>query len=134
MSKGDPKDEYLDVSENIRHWENMRFAQLTVFIATMACLAGAIFQAIGSLTDMARIFLKVAGVLIVIIFWAMDERVVQYWKSYRRRATALEKELDFQQHSTAPPRRFITSRNAVRLFFMLLLVFWISTLVLHSQF
>jgi hypothetical protein len=39
------KDEYLDVSENVRHWQNLRLAQLTVFIIVTGALIAAIFQA-----------------------------------------------------------------------------------------
>jgi dipeptide/tripeptide permease len=134
MSKDDLKDEYADVSQNIRHWQNMRFAQLTVFIAAMAGLMSAMFQTSGTSTDLARISLKVAGLVAVAIFWVMDERVVQYWRSYRHRAVELENELGFKQHSATPPRHLITAGNAVRLLFVLLLAFWVTTLVLHSQF
>jgi hypothetical protein len=31
MAEGNPKDEYLDVSSNIRHWNTLRFAELTIY-------------------------------------------------------------------------------------------------------
>jgi hypothetical protein len=30
MDKSNLKDEYLDVSDNIRHWNTLRFAELTI--------------------------------------------------------------------------------------------------------
>lgn len=127
------KDEYLDACENIRHWENMRFAQLTLILAATAGLLSALLQAGASLVPPARLFLKIIGLGSVVIFWVMDERVVQYWKSYRRRAIELESELGFRQHSKAPPRRVVTSGNAVRLLFALLCGLWASALIVdHS--
>ena len=38
MAKGDPKDEYLDVSINQRQFMTLRFAQLTVFLAITGVL------------------------------------------------------------------------------------------------
>jgi hypothetical protein len=126
--ENDQKDEYLDVCENIRHWENMRFAQLTLILAATAGLLSALLQAGASLVPAVRFFLKLIGLGSVVIFWVMDERVVQYWKSYRRRAIELESELGFQQHSKTPPRRVVTSGNAVRLLFALLCGLWTSAL------
>ena len=132
--RGDPKDEYTEVCENIRHWERLRFIQLTVFVAVMGGLLGAIMQIVGALSSVARICVKATGTFTVIVFWVMDERVVQYWKCYRQRAVELEGELGFRQYSTAPPRRAITAGNAVRLLFLVLQAFWITSLVLHSRF
>jgi hypothetical protein len=134
MPKGDPKDEYLDVSENIRHWANIRQQQWTVFIAIIAALIALLFQPSATLTSLARFAMKVAGMLIVIIFWVMDERVMKYWDSCRHRACVLEKELEFQQYLTTPSRGIITSKNAVRLLYFLVLVFWLLAMIGHSQF
>jgi membrane associated rhomboid family serine protease len=135
MTKGDSKDEYREVGENIRHWQHMRFTAMTVFIAVSAGLLAASFQWKANLTPMTGISVRLMGVLSVIIFWVQDERIVQYWKNFSARAKALEKELKFQQYSTMPPRnRLITSGNAIRLLYIMFFVFWAATLILYSQF
>ena len=129
MTKDDLKAEYLDASENIRHWSNLRFAQLTVFIAITAGLTAALFQAQTTLVMPIRLMIEVAGITVVVVFWITEERTMSYWRNFVQRAAALEEELGFQQYSTRPREGMITSANAVRLLFLLLLLFWITTLI-----
>jgi hypothetical protein len=135
MTKGDHKDEYREVSENIRHWQQLRFIAMTVFMAVSAGLMSASFQWKTNLTLITSISIRIMGVLSVIIFWIQDERIVQYWLHYSARAKDLEKDLKFKQYSTTPPRnRIITSGNAMRLLYIMFFVFWTATLIFHSQF
>jgi hypothetical protein len=129
MSKGDPKEEYLDASENVRHWSNLRFAQLTVFIAVTAGLTATLFQAQTPLSPSIRLVTKLAGLLIVAVFWITEERTMMYWRNFVRRAAVLEQELGFQQYSMRPKEGTVSSANAVRVLFLLLVIFWISTLI-----
>jgi len=126
MSGRDLKDEYLDASENVRHWSNLRFAQLTVFMVITSALIAAVFQPGANSTSAIRVFTKVAGILTVIIFWITEERTMMFWRNFVKRATSLEKELGFQQYSTRPKGSIITTGNAIRLLFFALLGFWIS--------
>jgi hypothetical protein len=128
---GDRPNEYEEVCNSVRHWENMRFAQLTLFLAGTAGLGSAFGQPpiAGSTDQLARTGLSCMAFLFVAIFWAMDERVVAYWKAYRLRATELEHALGFQQHSRAPQRGWFTSQNAVRLLFAMLATAWTVVLV-----
>jgi hypothetical protein len=125
ISKDAIKAEYFDLSENLRHWGNLRFHSLTVFIAVMGGLFALLSQSGLIISSIMLIVLKFMGVVIVIIFWIMDERIFLYWSSGIERIRLLEKELDFRQFSNFPHRGFITSRNAVRLLFMVFCVFWI---------
>lgn len=135
MPKGDIKDEYRDVGENIRHWQHMRFTSMTVFMAVSAGLLNALFQWKANLPILASISVRVMGIMSVLVFWIQDERIVKYWQGYSARAKALEKILKFQQYSTTPPRnRIFTSGNAIRLLYIAFLVFWLATLILYSQF
>ena len=133
--KGEIKDEYRDVGENIRHWQHMRFTSMTVFMAVSAGLLTALFQWRANLPILASISVRVIGVMSVLVFWIQDERIVKYWQHFSTRAKALERVLKFQQYSTTPPRnRIFTSGNAIRLLYTTFLVFWLGTLVLYSQF
>lgn len=135
MPPGEAKDEYRDVGENIRHWQNMRFTSMTVFLAAMVGLLAALFQWSAGLADAARISVSIIGLAVVFVFWVQDERIVRYWQHFLARARALEKELGYQQYSTTPPRnRVLTSGNAIRFFYFMFFLFWVATLVLYKQF
>jgi hypothetical protein len=125
MSLGNPQDEYMDLSTSIRHWGNMRFAQLTVLIALSAGMFAAVYHQDFASSGLPKLLVKIGGCGVVLIFWTMDERVVKYWCSARDRAVVLEGTLGYGQYVTAPPRGLFCSRNAVRLLFLMLLAFWI---------
>ena len=129
--KGDLRDEYLDASENVRHWSSLRFAQLTVFIAITAGLFAALFQSQTVPQDPIRLIMEIAGLLITAIFWIMEERTMNYWRTFIDRAAKLEAELGYHQYSSArrPGEGYITSANAIRLLFLLLGFFWIAAMI-----
>jgi hypothetical protein len=126
-------EEYVEVGENIRHWQNMRFVSMTVFMAIMGALAAGLFQ-FTEAPPMGRIALRAAGLLIAICFWIMDERIVTYWKAFVARAQWLDERLGFQQYRRMPARGVITSGNAVRALYLMFVLFWGSSLVWRTQF
>jgi len=134
MPIGDPKDEYKEVSANMRQYGNMRFAQLTLFIAMTGGLLAALFTSNPPLSSLARFLLKIGGLIITVVFWIMEERAVDYWYHFRRRAVDLEKQLGYQQYLTGPERSIVTATNAVRVLYLFMFLFWVVTLILHTRF
>ena len=45
MTKDESRAEYLDVSANLRHWNTLRFAELTIYMAIMAAMMNIAFGA-----------------------------------------------------------------------------------------
>ncbi len=130
MSIGNPQEEYLDLSTSIRHWGNMRFAQLTVFIALTAGMFAAVYHQDFAQSGLPELMVKIGGCAVAVIFWRMDERVVQYWCSAKARAIQLEDTLGYGQYRSAPPRGFFCSGNAVRALFLMQLLFWIMSIAM----
>ena len=60
----------------MRQYGNMRFAQLTVFVAMTAGLLSLVTR-IDSTIHVCVIHL--GGIFISIIFWIMEERAADYW-------------------------------------------------------
>ncbi|HSR33295.1 MAG TPA: hypothetical protein VLY63_22245, partial [Anaerolineae bacterium] len=119
MDKTDLKDEYLDASDNIRHWNTLRFAELTIYIALTGALLNAILGKSPPLPPLVSAPAKIAGLVVTVLFFVLQERTMLYWYSFIHRAAELEKELGFQQYSTRPPAGIITGRNAMRVFFLI---------------
>ena len=134
MPIGDPKDEYMDVSANMRQYGNMRFAQLTLFIAVIAGLLVILFESDPPLDSSVRYVLKFGGLIITIVFWIMEERATSYWDHYRNRAVELEKQLGYKQYSTRPTRGFFSATNAVRVLYSFMFLLWVITLIWHTRF
>lgn len=128
MAEGNPKDEYLDVSSNIRHWNTLRFAELTIYIALTGGLLSAIIGKSPPLPQAVSAPAKVVGLLVTVLFLVLQERTMLYWYNFVRRAAELEEELGFQQYSTRPRAGLMTGRNAMRLFFLIMILFWAVSL------
>jgi len=134
MPISDPKDEYKDISANMRQYENMRFAQLTLFIALTAGLLTVLFTSNPPLSSLVMFVLKIGGLIVTVVFGIMEERAADYWHHFRRRAVELEKQLGYQQYSTRPARAVISATNAVRVLYFFMFLFWVITLIWHTRF
>ena len=133
-NQGNPTDEYLDVSTNMRQYGNMRFAQLTLFIAVLAGLLAILFRFDPPLESTIRYILKFGGLIITIVFWVMEERSTSYWDHYRSRAVELEKQLGYKQYSKRPERGLFSATNAVRFFFFFIVFLWLALIIKHPIF
>jgi hypothetical protein len=127
MPKGDSKDEYLDASANQRQFMTMRFAQLTVFLAISGFLVNVLLSESILLPKYGGEVLKAGGLLVALLFWVHQERTMVYWNHFVERAAELEKELGFNQYRTRPPAGLISSFKAMRAFYVIIILFWIST-------
>lgn len=134
MSMGNPKDEYKDVSSNMRQYGNMRFSQLTLFIALTAGLLTGLFTSNPPLSFLVRSVLKIGGLIITVVFWIMEKRAAGYWHHFSRCAVDLEKQLGYKQYSTLPARTIVTATNAVCVLYFFMFLFWVITLIWHTRF
>jgi len=117
--------EYQDVSENLRHYSNMRFAQMTLFLAITAGLGSVIIHDLKTPSQWLRTIGGVGGAVAAVIFWVLEERAADYWHHFRRRAVQLEKILGYAQYRERPARSYVTATNAVRVFYAIILLFWV---------
>jgi len=115
MVKSNPSEEYKDVSDNMRHYANMRFAQMTLYFAVTAGLVTALFTVNPPLDDhRLRLALKIIGVLASAAFGVMEERAADYWHHFRRRAVAIEELLSYEQYTNRPAAKLFSATNAAR--------------------
>jgi hypothetical protein len=129
MPAGDPKDEYADVSTNLRQFMTMRFAQLTLYLALTGFLVKTLLDETNSPRPFVTVVLQVAGVITTLLFWVHQERTQAYWNHFAQRATELEKELGFKQYTDRPHAGLVSSFKAMRLFFIVLFLFWLSSFI-----
>lgn len=130
MGKEEPKVEYLDVSTNLRHWNTLRFAELTIFIAITGAMMNVVFGRSAELSRSFVILAKLAGVFVSVLFLILQERTMQWWYRFVERAAELEEELGFQQYRRRPSGHRVTGRVAMRMFFVVIILFWIVSLFL----
>jgi hypothetical protein len=132
MHQGEPQSEYKDVSDNIRLFQTIRFAQLTVFIAVSGALIGAAFSSAVTTSFALKIVFRLGGFFVTLLFWVLQERTMLYWRHFVRRATELEEMLGYRQYSTRPRAGLLSSTNAIRGIFVLLGLLWVALLVVPS--
>ncbi len=114
MQAGDPGEEYKDLSDNMRHYANIRFAQLTLYFALTGALVTAVYTVDPPLGDNLRLVLKLVGVLASGAFGVMEERAADYWHHFRRRAVEIEEHLGYRQYTARPAARVFSATNAAR--------------------
>jgi len=128
MATGEARDEYLDVSNNIRHFQTIRFAQLTVLITISGALVTILHASRVELGALVRTALEIVGLMLALFFWAMQERTMLYWKHFVGRACELETALGFRQYTARPRAGIASSSNAMRGIYAMLVLFWILSL------
>jgi dipeptide/tripeptide permease len=121
--------EYLDVSTNMRHYANMRFAQLTLALAATGALVNSAFGRDKPIPREALAMLEVFGIIFIVVFWIMEERSADYWHRFARRAEQLECILGFEQYKRRPSKKIITATNAVRALYSTIILGWSLVLV-----
>lgn len=126
--------EYNQLNENIRHYHNQRFAQLTLWLAISAVLLSVFFSDSRTPSKWEGIILKAIGIISSFAFWIMDLRMVDHWRHFWRRLQKLEKELCFDAWLSRPKRKWFGSTKATYLLYSTLIAFWIITLIWPSIF
>ena len=114
MANSNHSEEYRDLSDNMRHYANMRFAQLTLYSALTAGLVTVVFTVDPALDDNLRLGLKIIGAFAAAAFGVMEERAADYWHHFRRRAVEIEKSLDYKQYTDRPAAKWFSATNAAR--------------------
>jgi len=126
--------EYQDIGNNLRHYANLQFAQLTVFVAMTGGLLALLFRTDRAVSTPARTVLKVAGAILPLLFEVMNERVFKHWQTYWKRAKEIEAALSYKQYTNRPPTSLLSNANAVRALYGLALIFCIVTIVWPHHF
>jgi hypothetical protein len=131
----DVRAEYEDLSSNLRHHSNLRFAQLTLFVAATGGLISVVFSKSPALTIAAKTGLKLFGLIATLAFFIMEERTALFWRSFHSRAVQLEKLLGYRQYTDQPTRRkVVTAHNATRMLYIAAAAFWIIAVIWCRKF
>ncbi len=120
--------EFAQIANNIRHWERMRWVSMTVFMAIMAVSLNSYFTIQSKINQFNSYLLRIGELLIVLIFWVQDERIVAYWKAFKQRSHQVERDLQIAVFSTTPARGLFSAGTAVRVLYALFFIFWLAQL------
>lgn len=126
------KEEYLDCSNNMRHYGNHQAALITVFVTLNGAIASLVFRA-GELTDFyARFGAKCIALLVSVLFAIKIKSAIMMWDHFLKRAIELEAKLDMKQYSTLPGYpsfRIRPAKWAIQILLSLTIVLWLVALM-----
>lgn len=122
------QEEYKEVSSNLIHYSNLRFAVFTVLLAIEVGLMGASFGWIAQAPSGVSILSRVGGIIATFVFWIFHERIIAYRRVFLQRATHLETELGYNLYLSRPKPMlgFLGTSFASRFLFLALALFWIG--------
>jgi len=129
MSDGNLKDEYMDASSNVRHFQTIRFAQLTIFVALTGGILNILFGRSEPLPGHSGVVIKLGGFLISVLYMVLHERTMLYWRHFVHRCAELEEQLGYNQYRSRPPAGFLSGTNTMRMFYIVVTLFWLAALV-----
>jgi hypothetical protein len=122
-------DEYKEIGANLRHYSNLRFAQLTLFIVASGGLATLLARE-EIKSHVAPIGICILGLVVTFVFWIMEARIVNYWEHHRSRAAELEESLGFRQFRDRPRHFLISGRQAARILFATSGLGWLTAILM----
>ena len=128
MSRGDPKQEYEQVCQNLRSYANMRFAQLTIMVALTGGLFALVLGKDPPLENTKSLLAGGMGLVVASVFYIMERSAKKYWIHFKERANCLEETLGYKQYLAWKPLAVSASR-AVFGFYVLVWVFWFVALI-----
>jgi len=135
-SNSKANDEYGFLAENLRHYENLFFANLTAFVTINAGLIGLVFALNSPLPPGILSWVRWVGIFLVVVFGAHCEIYLQRGYRLASRAIELEKtELPYKQYQRiSPPNIPKVGGWLWRALFALVAIFWYATpLTLSTQ-
>ncbi len=118
--------EYTEVVQNVRHYSNLRFVIFSILFAVMAGV-GIVAFGKEQFDQHAAIVARIAGFLVIFMFWQLEESSFFFYDHCRKIAAELEQSLGYSQYSTTSVSRFYLPRAYIvkRVFYFLLTLLWL---------
>src|SRR5688572_6069109 len=86
--------EYSEVTLSVRHNSSLRFVAFSIFFAVMGGVGFASFGK-GQFDGSAAMAARIAGILVITIFWLYHERLTEFIDYYNGRRAELERSLGY---------------------------------------
>ena len=119
--------EYTEVNNNLRHYSNLRFAQLTIFLALTGGLIAITFSK--DISNKLKTLFEATGIFISLMFLLIEESATHKWKSFKKRGIELEKDLEFSQLINFPSSGLFSATAATRMLYAGVIFFWLIALI-----
>lgn len=115
--------EYSEVTLYNRHHTSLRFVVFSIFFAVMGGVGFVAFSK-GQFYPTAAIMGRIAGILVILLFWAYIERLSELVNYYTKLRSDLEGTLGYATR-LAGKGRFPRMQTTWRAFFLLVTLLWL---------
>ena len=125
------KDEYSELCTNLRHYHKMQFAELTVFLGVTAALLKFVYAS--DVPQNLILIFKIMGSIVSFLFFIVDTSNMHVWDKFIKRASELEKSMNYKQYSSlleSPKFRIRPAKTAVSVFHLIVLAFWMMQIII----
>ena len=121
-------EEWKDIRETIRYFGTKRFPQLTVYIAANGFMLSEFFK------QSSKLFFPIAGILIGVIFFAMEFSATKYWTAFATRGRQIESEVGYLNlmSESRPAEKWYSATNATYAVYILFTFLWLATFALPN--
>lgn len=127
--------EYSEVNNNVRHYSNQCYAIFTVFFAILGGLIAVAFGFFESKTgnsDIIKLWARVGGLLVTILFWSIEINCEKYLKVYVEVAKDIEGKLGYKQITERESRTSLGKLKpsyAPSMIYGVLVAFWVVMII-----
>lgn len=130
MGKENYQEEFQEIGQLIRHYSNLRFAVLTVFLGFLggAVTIGANLQ-IQAVSSFYILSIKAAGLLGTLVFWYFEWRIGQTFVHLEKRVEKLEKKLGYKTYTGRLSIKLKTP-YIMTILYGIVFIFWILSFFL----
>jgi hypothetical protein len=126
------KQQYTEVNNHIRHYSVLRFSIFTVFLAALGGLVSVSFKLLDfKYGNEIEIMLwgRIGGLLVTALFFFYELRIQALIDNSLGVGRDIESLLGYKHLSKRPSWGKYRSHSATRLFFLILILFWIAMII-----
>lgn len=124
--------EYLDCSNNMRHYSNHQAVLITAFIALNGGIAALVFGSETLGTPHYYLGAKIVAIAANILFSISIQNALNMWEHFFNRAITLETKIEFEQYNSLPgylKYRTRPAKWAIQLSMVITIAFWILAIL-----
>jgi len=115
---------YKEANTLARHYSNLRFANLTVFLAITFGLLTVVSSK--DALNWLKLGSTITGVIVAILFFTTESGINAYINHFQATAKKIEGQLDFEMWQTLLPQKsFVKATTAMRILYAVVLLFWL---------
>ena len=114
-------EQYKEANAQARHYSNLRFASLTVFLAITFGLLTVVCK---DTFQWLRIGAALSGLIVTIVFWLIEAGINTYIDHFHSCARSLEGQLRLDMWCALQGKALVRAHTTMRILFLVVLVFW----------